>query len=408
MDEAPRQQTPAAAQAAAAAVPADERIGTELAEAAEDQLELPDEAAAPSPLTTPGGSGYFVRRVHAAAEFELFFVSAVGTILIVRAALALTGWPQLGGGKIHFAHLLWGGLGMLIGIVLFMAFQGRLWRFLATLACGIGFGLFIDELGKFITSDNDYFFQPVIALIYLIFVGLFFLFHWLGTVRNLTQQVALVNAFDYAKEAVLRNMDAGERDAALYLLSRSDTRDPIVISLTETLRTYTDLVQPLPSPVTKVRGWLARIYSRLLRSRVFKVLMVGWFLVVALANLIAFVPSLIDSQGLTFANVGLALSGALSGALVVIGVIRWRRSRLSAYRWFERGVLVAIFIGCFFSFYQDQLAALWDLLVLLVTWATIRYIIGEELKRQAGERAAATQTSGGDHGTPQGFAEGGD
>ena len=402
MDEKTRiEAADAAAQTAAAA---DAPLGGELAEAAEDELE--DEAASPPPLKAPATPGYFVRRIHAASEFELFFVSAVGTILIVRAALALTGWPQLGGGKIHFAHLLWGGLGMLIGIILFMAFQGRMWRFLATLACGIGFGLFIDELGKFITSDNDYFFKPVVALIYLIFVGLFFLFHWLGTVRNLTQQVALVNAFDYAKEAVLRNMDAGERDEALYLLSHSDQHDPMVIALTQSLRTYTDLVKPLPSPVTRVKEWLARRYSRLLRSRLFKGIMVGWFLVISMADLLAFIPALTgDNTTLSFASVGLALSGALSGALVVIGVFRWRRSRITAYRWFERGVLVAIFIGCFFSFYENQFGGLWSLVLLLVTWATIRYIIGEELKRLAGERTAA-QTSGGDDGTPQVLAEG--
>jgi len=404
VEETPKAQaTDGAAEAPAAAV---EPLGRELAEAAEEQLEDPSDAAAPPPPAAKGG-GFFVRRVHAAAEFELFFVAAVGTILIVRAALALTGWPQLGGGKIHFAHLLWGGLGMLIGIVLFMTFQGRLWRVLATLACGIGFGLFIDELGKFITADNDYFFQPVIAIIYLIFVGLFFLFHWLGTVRNLTEQTALVNAFDYAKEAVLRNMDAGERDEALYLLSRADQRDPLVVSLTETLRAYTDLVQPLPSPVAKVKGWLNRRYASLLRRRVFKVVMVGWFVVVAMADLIVFVPVLLAGEAITFATLGLALSGALSGALVAVGVIRWHRSHLHAYRWFERAVLVAIFFGCFFSFYQDQLGALWNLLLLLITWATIRYIIGQELKREAGELAAA-QTSGGDHGTPQVLAEGGD
>ena len=103
--------------------------------------------------------GFFVRRIDAINQFEVFFVAAVATILTVRAVLAATGWPQLGGGKIHFAHLLWGGLGMLIAIILLIAMEGRLWNVLGAPAGGIGFGLFIDELGKFITSDNDYFFR---------------------------------------------------------------------------------------------------------------------------------------------------------------------------------------------------------------------------------------------------------
>jgi len=97
------------------------------------------------------GSSLLVRRVSAMHDFEIFFVSAVATILLVRAILAATGWPQLGGGKIHFAHPMWGGVGMLIAFILFMAMQGRLWEQLATLSAGIGFGLFLDELGKFIT-----------------------------------------------------------------------------------------------------------------------------------------------------------------------------------------------------------------------------------------------------------------
>jgi len=32
---------------------------------------------------------------------------------------------------------------------------------------------FIDELGKFITSDNNYFFQPTISLIYIVFIIIF-------------------------------------------------------------------------------------------------------------------------------------------------------------------------------------------------------------------------------------------
>ena len=139
-------------------------------------------------------------------DFELFFVTSIATILTVRMILAATGWPQLGGGKIHFAHLLWGGIGMLLAFILFMAMEGRLWDFLATLSAGIGFGLFLDELGKFITSDNDYFFQPAIAIMYVLFVVLFFVFRALGRVDKMGPETALVNSFDFAKEAVMRAM----------------------------------------------------------------------------------------------------------------------------------------------------------------------------------------------------------
>jgi hypothetical protein len=346
--------------------------------------------ARPAPPADPAAParGFFVRRVQAAGQFEIFFVSAIGTILIVRAALAITGWPQLGGGKIHFAHLLWGGLGMLIGVVLFIALQGRLWSLLATLAAGIGFGLFLDELGKFITSDNDYFFQPTVAIIYLIFVGLFFLFHWLGSVRYLSQQAALVNAFDYAKEAVLRNMDEGERAEALFLLGKSDQRDPMVASLTQTLQAMTALAPPIDTRLQKVKGRLTRFYTRLLHRRWFKVVVVGWFLLIALVGLAGVIASLATDLQLSFAEAGLAVTSLISGVLVVIGVVRFRHSHLKAYRWFERAVLVNIFLGGFFSFYIQQLGALYDLLFLLLTYATIRYIIAEEIKREAGDLAA--------------------
>ena len=343
--------------------------------------------ASPADPAIPSG-GFFVRRVQAAGQFEVFFVSAVGTILIVRAALALTGWPQLGGGKIHFAHLLWGGLGMLIAIILFIALQGFLWSLLATLSAGIGFGLFIDELGKFITSDNDYFFQPAVAIIYLVFVGLFFLFHWLGSVRFLSQQAALVNAFDYAKEAVLRNMDEGERATALVLLSKSDQRDPLVVSLTQMLQAMTAQASPTDTSLQKAKARLTRFYGKLLHRRWFKVVVVGWFLLIALAGFASVIVNLSTDLHVSFAEAGLAITSLISGALVVIGVVRFRRARLKAYRWFERAVLVNIFLGGFFSFYIQQLGALYDLLFLLLTYATIRYIIGEELRKEAGDLAA--------------------
>jgi hypothetical protein len=181
----------------------------------------------------PATRSYFLRRIYAGRDLELFLVTAIATILIVRAALAAAGWPQLGGGKIHFAHLLWGGLGMLIALVLFMALHGRLWRQLAALSAGIGFGLFIDELGKFITSDNDYFFEPVVALIYVVFVVLFLVARAIDTKVAMSPQVALVNAYDVAKEAVIRDLDESERSAGLSLLATCDQGDPAVRHLAQ-------------------------------------------------------------------------------------------------------------------------------------------------------------------------------
>ncbi len=116
-----------------------------------------------------------------------------------------------------------------------MAMQGRLWD-PATLSAGIGFGLFRDELGKFITSDNDYFFEPAVAIMYVLFVVLFFLFRWLGRMDRMSPETALVNSFDFAKEAVMRSMSAAERDEALSVLGRADQADPMVRTLAAALR----------------------------------------------------------------------------------------------------------------------------------------------------------------------------
>src|SRR3954464_10810716 len=172
------------------------------------------------------------RRAPRNADFrelqETFLVSAIATILVIRTQLWLTNYPQLGGGGLHIAHLLYGGIFMVLAIGLLVTFLGRSPRFPAAVIGGVGFGFFIDELGKFITSDNNYFFEPAAALIYLVFVGLFLLTRSLQRRRGLPPPEKLPNAVDLVGEAARRDFDMNEKRRALEYLEDCDPTHPLV------------------------------------------------------------------------------------------------------------------------------------------------------------------------------------
>jgi len=128
---------------------------------------------------------HIIRDERASGLLEMMLVFAVATIFVIRAFLALTNYPQLGGDGLHIAHTLWGGLGMLVSIALLLSFWNPAMRQFAAALGGIGFGFFVDELGKFIAADVDYFFQPTIALLYILFIILFLAVRVLGS-RSLT------------------------------------------------------------------------------------------------------------------------------------------------------------------------------------------------------------------------------
>jgi hypothetical protein len=71
----------------------------------------------------------------------------------------------------------------------------------------------------------------------------------------------------------------------------------------------------------------------------------------------------------------------LSLCLVLIGVTRLPVSRLDAYRWFERSVLISVFFTRVIVFWQDQFAALGGLWLDLLLLTALRFLIRQEEAR---------------------------
>jgi len=332
-----------------------------------------------------------VLRRDAGGLLEAFLVAAVTAFLIVRFVLAVTAYPTLGGAHLHIAHMLWGGLAMMAAIVMLLVSLSRLSTEIAAVLGGAGFGVFIDELGKVVSKDSDYFFRPTVAIIYVIFVVLVLAFRAIARQRPPSPRTCLANAVELTKEAVIRDLDVDEQRRALALLAQCDQQDPLVGALTDALRRIEAVPPTTPHWVVRVRRRVDASYRRLVAHAWFERVVIGWFVV---ASLVALIEAIIRVEQLAtfhtsgsmtlaentvaFAQVGSLVASLAVGVLVVIGIVAMRRSRLAAYRWFERAALVSIFIGQVFSFYLEQLEALLGLAVSVLILVTLRYTIHEE------------------------------
>jgi hypothetical protein len=125
--------------------------------------------------TTPDRVTGPVERRGAGRSLMVMAVSFGVAVVLTRLYLALTDYPQVGGGTYHIAHALWGGLLLTVGSILPLIWANRWALTLSAVLSGAGVGLFIDEVGKFITTQNDYFFPLAAPIIYLSFLALLYL-----------------------------------------------------------------------------------------------------------------------------------------------------------------------------------------------------------------------------------------
>lgn len=318
----------------------------------------------------------YIRNIEAGELFEDFLVAAVASIVLIRVYLHVAGYPSIGGARFHIAHMLPGGVLMLIALLLLLGYLGAGVRHVAAVLGGVGFGTFIDELGKFITRDNDYFFEPTAALVYLVFILTWLAFH-AARRRPLSPEEAVANALEMTLEAVRHDLDRGERARALELLRRAPKDDPVAQALAEALRRI-EAVPPRKSPFTRVKDRVEAAYGWLVRRRWFTPAVVAFFIGHAVLTLLKSVVTIGLPPSLGFFEWGDVVSSTIPGVLVLAGIWQLPRSRLAAYRWFQRAVLFTLFVTQFFAFYHQQFVAAAGLLWNLVIFATLRYAMHRE------------------------------
>lgn len=346
---------------------------------------------------------FLVRNFEAGAAVETFLIAAIASILVIRLFLRLTNYPQLGSGGLHVAHMLWGGLSMLAAIIILLSFLGKTAAALGSILGGIGFGMFIDEVGKFVTSDNNYFFKPAVALIYLIFVLLFLVLRALHARREFTDHEYLVNALRAMEEAARRDMDEEEQQLALDYLKQSNAQLPLVAALKDALA-HTDLrARVEPSMFARGKMLVTDFYQFIAGARWFGLAVIVFFIGQLIVKsiyvfVLIFIVGLRREQILNYRIIGLIAgqiqhlsfldwaeiaSSLLSGIFVLGGVLLIRRAKLTAYRMFERSILVSILLTQVFAFYKEQFSALLGLLFNIGVLLALRFMIERERAAQS-------------------------
>jgi hypothetical protein len=308
-----------------------------------------------------------------------FLVSAVVTVLLTRVLLAALGYPKLGGDGLHVAHVLWGGLLMALAFVVLLSFAGPVVRPVGALLGGVGFGLFVDEVGKLVTANNDYFYQPTAALIYLVVVALVLVAEALHGRRPHDPREYLAGAVDHAVAGVVGGFTPRARAEARELVDRAAG-----VRMAPQVRALVDAVDDdsaeLPNPIAAVGAAVVGVTHRLV-----VVGQVHWIpLGVLLVSLAATVTSGMvawfggaDVPG--WIVVGLLVSAGVSTVTAICGVIVVRRDRMHGYRLFRRAVLVSLLVTQVFVFRIEEWSAMVGLAVSLLALG----LVGAELQQVA-------------------------
>jgi hypothetical protein len=183
-------------------------------------------------------------------------LSFAASVSLTRLFLELTGYPQLGDSELHLAHVLWGGLLLFVAALLPLIYANRWVYDVSAVLAGIGVGLFIDEVGKFITQSNDYFYPTAAPIIYAVFLLTVLLFMRVRTPISVDSRAELYRVLEAMGEVLdhdLEPKELADLQARLARIAANEER-PAFAQLAKQLLDFleSDELQVAPERMTLV------------------------------------------------------------------------------------------------------------------------------------------------------------
>ena len=183
-----------------------------------------------------------VQRRGAERYLQLTVLSFAASVSLTRLILELTGYPQLGNETLHIAHVLYGGVFLYIASLLPLLYANR-WSYTwSAMFSGLGVGLFIDEVGKFITQSNDYFFPAAAPIIYSFFLLTVLLYQRVNKEPQLDVRASLYSIMEILQEVLDHSFEPHEQEEMRLRLNIiiAETKNPNFKSLARELNDFLD------------------------------------------------------------------------------------------------------------------------------------------------------------------------
>jgi hypothetical protein len=238
-------------------------------------------------------------RDQAADSFWMLLITALSiTVMVTRVYLELTGYPQVGDSTYHVAHVLWGGLLLFIAVALPLSIVNRYALWASAVLGGIGAGLFIDEVGKFITQSNDYFFPLAFPIIYGFILVCVWLYWRIRRHQPRDTRTLLYHALEDLKQVLDNDLDPFEHRELLTELQlvAAQATDPSELRLAKELLDFVQSrelrLATKPNFAERLIEDLRRVFAnRPARWTLKTILVLGWGLmsINALAKLWALI-----------------------------------------------------------------------------------------------------------------------